>query len=71
MILCWFLGKIRKSYSFFSSIFFGAQNLDFEFSVFAFGGPKIMGLSFVFDALVVWGFDFSDLFMYNFVLMWI
>ena len=30
-----------------------------------------MGLSFVFYALVVWGFDFTDLFMYNFVLMWI
>ena len=31
-----------------------------------------MGLSFVFDALVVWGFDFSDLFKFNFVLIfWI
>ena len=71
LILRWFLKKIRKSYSFFSSIFFGAQNLDFEFSVFVFEGAKIMGLSFVFDALVVWGFDFSNLFMFNFVLMWI
>ena len=30
LILCWFLGKIRESYSFFSSIFFGARNFGFR-----------------------------------------
>ena len=35
------------------------------------GVSRFLDLDFVFDALVLWGFDFLDLFMFNFVLMWI
>ena len=65
----WFLRKYKKIWVL--SFMFRGRKSGFEFSVW---GAKNLGLIFVVDALVVYwcgGFIFLNLFMFNFVLMWI